>query len=191
MIFLLIVGGLLIGLYLYGSLQNDIYQRQIELQELNNLQQLPSEHDNNNQLPPIEPSLISELHADPLCPPIIKNTIDMYQTPSCINFLKLMGSLNHIVNQEPDLKINTNSSKSSDNSNYLQANQLDVAKDESVGQNSVDDRLICVICNANYRKISIHPCKHLVLCIECAKTDGLNKCPVCRDPIQGYQMNYM
>ena len=50
-----------------------------------------------------------------------------------------------------------------------------------------EDRLLCVCCQEHERAVVLLPCRHWVLCRECARAvaKGKGGCPICRAAIQG------
>merc|ERR1711871_1719083 len=46
------------------------------------------------------------------------------------------------------------------------------------------ERTLCVICTENQQSVVLMPCRHLCLCRECSKSPGVDKCPICRKPIE-------
>ena len=55
-----------------------------------------------------------------------------------------------------------------------------------------EDRLLCVVCAERERRIVLLPCRHCVLCRECASVvaHGSGTCPMCRCVIKSrHQIN--
>jgi hypothetical protein len=44
----------------------------------------------------------------------------------------------------------------------------------------MENKITCVICQSNERKILFSPCNHLATCIACSKNPLLKNCPLCR-----------
>jgi hypothetical protein len=44
----------------------------------------------------------------------------------------------------------------------------------------MENKITCVICQSNERKILFSPCNHLATCITCSKNSLLKNCPLCR-----------
>ena len=54
-------------------------------------------------------------------------------------------------------------------------------KGKDVAENELEDIRCCVACQDAPRGVLLRPCSHMCLCNDCA--DGLNECPICREPI--------
>jgi Zinc finger, C3HC4 type (RING finger) len=44
----------------------------------------------------------------------------------------------------------------------------------------MENRITCIICQSNERKVLFSPCNHLATCIACSKNALLKNCPICR-----------
>jgi hypothetical protein len=44
----------------------------------------------------------------------------------------------------------------------------------------MENRITCIICQSNERKVLFSPCNHLATCIACSKNTLLKNCPLCR-----------
>ena len=55
----------------------------------------------------------------------------------------------------------------------------------------------CVICLTNPREVLLRPCKHVVMCKDCASTRSragvprVQQCPICRSPILSRERIFM
>ena len=56
-----------------------------------------------------------------------------------------------------------------------------VKTEKTAAENELEDIRCCVACQDAPRGVLLRPCSHMCLCTECA--DGLNECPICREPI--------
>ena len=44
----------------------------------------------------------------------------------------------------------------------------------------MENKITCIICQSNEKKVLFSPCNHLATCIECSKNTLLKNCPLCR-----------
>lgn len=68
--------------------------------------------------------------------------------------------------------------------------------EQTVIDNNVNARVLCVICSENEVVYSLQPCSHLGLCHTCSQTlqsrsNGEQLCPLCRAPIREYQRIFL
>merc|ERR1711974_75584 len=51
---------------------------------------------------------------------------------------------------------------------------------EALAQEKADAAMSCVACLQNRRSVTLLPCRHFILCTQCAENTALATCPHCR-----------
>ena len=61
-----------------------------------------------------------------------------------------------------------------------------------IAQKNSEQTILCIICMTNYKNIMLHPCAHVVYCIECARNEHISDiCPICRCTCKSAQIVYI
>jgi len=66
----------------------------------------------------------------------------------------------------------------------------DITRQECPVCKEQEQSRLCCICNDRQIRVIFRPCNHLVCCEVCAQDSKLNKCPICRTPIQDRAVVY-
>jgi len=63
---------------------------------------------------------------------------------------------------------------------------------EGNAEETEDPTMACVICLSNRKTVKLDPCKHVVFCVECARSDSLSRaCPLCQKPFNHAEVVFM
>jgi len=66
----------------------------------------------------------------------------------------------------------------------------DITRQECPVCKEQEERRLCCICNDRKIRVIFRPCNHLVCFLVCTQDSNLNKCPICRTPIQDRAVVY-